>query len=577
MKGSGMQKKLNILFVNPPSIPFKHLKQSFSGKSTHYQTITPPLGILYLSSAVKNNVPEVIGSVGILDYVLETKRIEKYSSVDEFIESLPKKINFVPDVIAYSVVFSSSHYFFEASLNHLKSLWPDSKVVVGGNSATNTLPELLENIHVDYVVRGEGENAFTDILTQMSQNKPIEVQGVYSRENYEKGMALKIPVPITSMDLPFPDFSLLEFDEYLLDPGMRRNHAISENQKGAVIMTSRGCAYSCTFCASHTVHGRAMRYRSIENVAAEVLWLHQKYGAIVFVILDDLFTVHKTRTVELLDTLKKLNIPNFELQFPNALAVNTLNEAVMDALIDAGMTTANIAVESGSTEVQNKIIRKNVNLPKAKEVVKYFNDRNITTRANFIMGYPGETLEQMRETIAFASELGADWNNMGIVAPLKGTVMYDQFVEEGAIQDTKDVWADSYFTERTFDTSVISAEEIKELSYRANLEVNFINNRSFISGDYEKAIRVYYDVIKLYPFQIVGWYCIMLCYEKMNDAENASKMREKMDHLMKTDERAVEIYQKYSDLMPEYTPLEAFGVPPFQIKESFSYTNELNS
>lgn len=542
-------KKINILFVNPPSIPYKFLVKSFTGASPEYQTITPPLGILYLSSYIKKYNADTIGKIAIFDYVLETKYLDRYTSIETFMDALIDRIDFTPDLIAYSVVFSSSHLFFEHNLSRLKTRWPEAKVVVGGNSATNTIPELFQNPLVDFVVKGEGEVALSTLLSTLSTGDKIEYPGLYSRGSIDT--SLSTPA-LEDLNIPYPDYALLDIHEYLSDPGMRRNFAMSEEKKGAILMTSRGCPYRCTFCASHTVHGRPMRYRSIDDVTSEVMHLHTTYGVTIFIILDDLFTAGKVRTLELLQALKALAIPDFELQFPNALAVNTLNDEIMDALIDTGMTTANVAVESGSKFVQRHIIKKNVSLSRAKRVIAYFNDRGITTRANFIFGYPEETVDMMRETIDFAIELGADWNNMGIVAPLKGAEMYDQLVQSGAIEDTVEVWADSFFTDRNFDTDEIKAEAIKELSYRANLEVNFLNNRSFLSGNYTKAIRLYYDVVKLYPFQIIGWYCIMLCYERLGEKNKSEETRQKLHSLLQTDERSIEMYRKYADLMPHY-------------------------
>ena len=117
-----------------------------------------------------------------------------------------------------------------------------------------------------------------------------------------------------------------------------------------------------------------MRFRSVENVMAEIDLLHQKYGVNLFIPEDDLFTANRKKVIPLLQELAKRHetIPGFELQFPNALSVNTLFDDVMDGLIDAGMKVTNIAIESGSNFIQREVIHKNVNLKRAKEVVKYF-------------------------------------------------------------------------------------------------------------------------------------------------------------------------------------------------------------
>ena len=112
------------------------------------------------------------------------------------------------------------------------------------------------------------------------------------------------------------------------------------------------------------------------------------------------------------------DVPNFEIQFPNGLSVNTLFADVMDALIDAGMKVTNVAIESGSQYVQRHIIKKNCNLDRALEVIKYFRDRGVMARCLFIGGFPGETRELMRETVDYAKKLRCDWAVFSVAAPV---------------------------------------------------------------------------------------------------------------------------------------------------------------
>ncbi len=298
-----------------------------------------------------------------------------------------------------------------------------------------------------------------------------------------------------------------------------------------------------------------MRFRSVENVMAEVDQLHEKYGINLFIPEDDLFTANRKKVIPLLKDLAKRRetIPGFELQFPNALSVNTLFDDVMDGLIDAGMKVTNIAIESGSEHIQRHVIHKNVNLSRAKEVVKYFRDRGVITRTFYIGGFPGETKDLLQETIQFARECGTDWGTFSIAAPLRGTVMYRQFVDAGHIKDDIATWSSAFFQERTFDTPEISAGDLKELWYRANLDVNFINNVNFREGNYEKAISIYKDIVHGYPFHVVGWYCIMRCYGKMGLDKEAGSVREKIYNLIKNDTRSTEMFQKYGDLMEGIT------------------------
>ncbi|MDC0990175.1 hypothetical protein OAR29_06480, partial [Rhodospirillales bacterium] len=157
----------------------------------------------------------------------------------------------------------------------------------------------------------------------------------------------------------------------------------------------------------------------------------------------------------------------------------------------------------------------------------------------------------MQETIDFAKNLRSDWCTFHIAAPLRGTEMYQQFVDRGHIADDVATWSTAFFQERSFDTPEIGGEELKELFYRANLEVNFLNNPNLLEGNYEKALHIYKDIVHSYQFHIIGWYCMMLCYEAMGDTLEKENLEEKIINLVKNDPRAQQLYFKYHDLLPK--------------------------
>ena len=176
----------NVLFVNLPTIPFDEMEKSI--KKEHYipQNLSLPMGILYLSSYLREKNP-VRGKIGILDYILAMENISEYGNPKAFIRDIAKKhVEFIPDILAFSLIFSTSHTIFNISLQILKSIWPDTTVVVGGTHATPATIHILENDQVDYVIRGEGEIAFSDFVTQLARGNHISIKGVYSKSNLEK-------------------------------------------------------------------------------------------------------------------------------------------------------------------------------------------------------------------------------------------------------------------------------------------------------------------------------------------------------------------------------------------------------
>jgi radical SAM superfamily enzyme YgiQ (UPF0313 family) len=462
-----------------------------------------------------------------------------------------------PDIFAFSMMFSSSHRFQKRALELLHELWPDAITIAGGNHATNNVPLLLDDTPLDFVARGEAEIAFAEFVGQIAAGKQPDVMGIFSREKFQaaNGNAVELCEMPQDLDaLGFQDWDLIDMETYVSGIRSRkRRMGDSTEKRTASIFTSRGCPFRCTFCASHTVHGRKMRYHSTEYVLEEMRLLNERYGINLYIPEDDLFTVNKSRIVPLLNAISGLNVPGMEMQFPNALSVNTLDEEVLDALIDAGMRICTLAVESGSQYVQVNVIKKRANLDRARMLVNYLKSRDIFVRCYFILGFPGETKDQMRETIDFARSLGADWIAIFAAVPLPGTEMFHQFREMGVIEDEESAWSTLY-TQRIFDTPEITAAELNELVYRANLDINFVNNPNRSEGRYERAIELFEDVVLKFPFHVVGHCCVMECMEALGRHDEAAALRQHIAHLIATDERAREMYQKYPDFMPRLDP-----------------------
>lgn len=549
--------KPNVLFVHLPSVPLDQMEQVFVDRHQpdFSFTITMPLGILYLSSHLQEHGDP--GRIGLVDYPTKVCNLLDYESMDDFIARVAQAdCDFKPDIIAFSTLFSSAHQFLLRATQVLKDLWPEATTIVGGIHATNCVGELLAEPSIDYVCRGEGEFAFTRFVETFRSPAGDGIPGIH-RTLREDGIYSTCEMADDLDVLPAPDWTLLDMPLYVRETSrsLARNGGRFEENPAAIIMTTRGCPFSCTFCASHTVHGRKLRFRSVENVIAEVRHLYEEYGVTTIIPEDDLFTGNRKKVLKLLEAFENIDIPNFQLHFPNALSVNTLHDDVMDALVRAGMNVTSIAIESGSDAVQRDIIKKRVKLQRAREVVRYLKDRGVIVRCFFIIGFPGETKEQMFETIEFAKSLQADWCFFGIAVPLIGSEMYDQFADLGVIKKDTTQWANTVYGTRTFDTKEISPEEIEALAYRTNLDVNFLNNANFKTGQFERVIEIFKDIVVKYPFHIFAHYCMAKAYALMGDQEASRASGATMLDLIETDRRARNMYDKYSDLIPDVAAL----------------------
>jgi tetratricopeptide (TPR) repeat protein len=135
--------------------------------------------------------------------------------------------------------------------------------------------------------------------------------------------------------------------------------------------------------------------------------------------------------------------------------------------------------------------------------------------------------------------------------------MYNQFLDAGTIREDAELWTNGHYMQRAFDTPETTAQELIDFAYLANLECNFLNNVNKVGGQYQKAIEIFKDIVIKYPFHIIGWYCMMECYEKLGMTGEARRMVERIRELIKTDKRAIAMYRKYSYLMPAFNGEDA--------------------
>ena len=605
LKGAGfalllvlMKKKPAVAFISVPSVSYGEIFDM----GAMPPVLSMPLGIMYLSSSLKRSGSA--SNIFHVDYIVEASKL--HAAVEDNEEEIVKKYKnkierfildpairesgkIIPDVIGVSMNFTTQAPMAKQIIEQLKKLWPDAKVVIGGNYATNNVPILLSHPQVDYVCRGEAEIAFPIFLDQIGENNEAELKGFYSKKDIERKKSLSLNCDYSQNidELPFPDWDVIDHRAYQSGRAKhKREFLTADDSKNFSIFTSRGCPYHCTFCASYTVHGRKMRYRSTKNVVDEMKEIYERFGATVFVPQDDLFTVNKKRTMELLKGIKDLNIPNLEMQFPNSLAVNTLDEEVIDAMMEAGMTIFYLAIESGSPYTQVKIIKKHVNLDRARRLVEYANKRNLYTRCNFIIGFPNEKREHIQETIDYIKNLSSDWFSIFLATPLVGTEMFEQFMNQGVLDHSSRDW-ETNFQGRNFDTSDLTADQLMEIVYRTNLEANFIGNRQMKIGNWALALEVFNDVIKLHPYHVIAHYMCMLCFDKLNKPEAAKERFKKIINLVQTVKTSAEMLRKYGDLVPELikmlnkanldlnTGLESENVNRFLYSQTFNTGSDI--
>ena len=128
--------------------------------------------------------------------------------------------------------------------------------------------------------------------------------------------------------------------------------------------------------------------------------------------------------------------------------------------------------------------------------------------------------------------------------------MFEQFANQGVLDHSSRDW-ETNFQGRHFDTEYFKAEEILEIAYRTNLEVNFVENRQMRIGDWKLALDVFNDVLNLHPYHVIAHYMSMICFQNLGKTKEAEDKLNKIRHLVQTIDTSSEMLRKYGDLVPK--------------------------
>ena len=364
-----------------------------------------PLGSSYITSYLKSNGHDVIG----WDMNYENTR------------SLEKRVfEFKPDVICFSVINTDKKNALDVA-GRLKKLI-DTTIVFGGPQPTISPEEFLIDKSVDLVVRGEGEETFPRLLEAIKDKKPLEEVD---------GIAYKIDGKITENNdrtlienadnIMFPDREIFPLQRYC--SGM-----LSAKTPYTSIITSRGCAFKCSYCPASIIWRSKWRPRSPVNVCDEIEMLVEKYSIRDIHIEDDNFTVDEQRVFDFCDELidRKLDVV---WECPNGLRPETLSPELLEKMSDAGCKRIAIGIESASPQLLDELGRCS-DLDAVKDAVDYSVKAGISVCGYFMIGLPDETKDMIEDKIKFSKTLNLDYAHYSVYSPIPGSALYDKGVSK---------------------------------------------------------------------------------------------------------------------------------------------------
>ncbi len=320
----------------------------------------------------------------------------------------------------------SKHAHAVASV--VKDSFPLITVILGGVYCT-LMPECaMEDTNVDYCVLGEGEVSLTNLLECIENGGiPNGLNGVAYRNN---GKVIIKPQKqfIQDLDsLPLPDFEKVNFMQYLFVDEKFSFTDTRDATPAAKIYTSRGCPAGCNFCAVENIDGKIFRARSVESILNEIEWMINKYGIKEIVFYDDNLLFNQDRAKKLFRGIidRKFNL---KLK-PANVAVYRMDKELLDLMKQAGVTMLVFAVESANNRVLKNIMGKPLQIEVIKPLVNYAKELGFRCAALFVIGNPGETWDEIRETFRFAESLEV-YCHFSIATPLPKTRLYNDAVKD---------------------------------------------------------------------------------------------------------------------------------------------------
>lgn len=422
--------------------------------------VAPHLGLGYLSSGLKKNGHEV-----------------------KILDGLREKIEYEPSEWDIVGVTAMSTYFPECVQEVKRAKSYGLKTIIGGPHIICDPIQSLIDSGADYAAIGEGERTFNQLAAGIP---PAQVDGLAYWENGKAVMSkqsdemigdttsgkttfimkkdmytlqvgkLKREFQLDIDDFGQPDWKSIDPRSYNYEPHGMIIHA----RPMAPIITTRGCPYSCTYCSAPITAGKRMRCRDPLKVVDEIEMLVNEYGVKEIQIEDDNFTLVREHCVAICEEILKRNIKVL-WSLPNGVRIDKLDKELLVLMKKAGCVSMALGIESANQRILD-LIKKQLNKDIVRKTCKLISEVGIETTGFFMIGFPTETKEEIKNTINFAASLPIDRAHFTKVTPLPGTELFDLWIKEYAKGGSID-WKTFDYYQFDADWSECSFEEISKL------------------------------------------------------------------------------------------------------------------
>ena len=409
------------------------------------------------------------------------------------------------DILGISVMisqFPSAHLFARLG----KKINPRAIVVFGGIGVT-VKPELAfegEGL-VDYVVRGEGEFTFLELIRRIEAGKPVDtLKGISYKEN---GIVRNNP-----------DVDLVGNIDSIPHPAKHCYHSIGDEQKLPSIafgrlFFSRGCPFQCSYCDSKKLWTHRVRYPSPEYVVEQIRQIKERYGTRLFVFDDDNFFLNPKVCNAVLDQLIQSRLNIF---WRCEMRANQVKADLLRKMKRAGCRSITIGIESGNPEILKRI-KKGVTTEEMIHAAKLIKRHGIALNAFFMFGFPWETESQMLDTLNLMYKIAPD-GEVGaahsFLIPYPGTAIYEEIRSLGKLSDNplhhlhhrnRTVqWTPHMEAERYRAFTVEVEKSVNDYNLRARAMLLFRHPRYFMLNLQQRGMFNVSSLLKLAKTAIAG-------------------------------------------------------------------------
>ncbi|HKD02609.1 MAG TPA: cobalamin-dependent protein [Terriglobales bacterium] len=400
--------------------------------------VGPPLGLLMIAGHLRSSrLP--------CDIEIYDARLSATFSVNEQgdtifgdtdSDSVKRVIAEKPDVVGISNMFTAQIDRAYALADLVKAALPETIVVIGGPHVTVFPQEALARPSIDYVVLGEGEERFTSLIACLLRGDDPAGEGILGKSEATDLKDKKWPIRfIADLDrLPLPAYELVDLEAYF--DLARRGFSPRYREWGKrpiTMITSRGCPHVCTFCSIHTTMGYKYRFHSLEFISRHINHLVSQYGVDFIHFEDDNFTHLPERYDEIIKVVSTIR-PRIGWDTPNGVRGDSWTRERIRQAKESGCEFLTVAIESAVPRVLNEIVRKKLDLDRVEEMIRWCHEFGLRLHAFYIIGFPGETLDEMRTTIAFALDRYRRYGVtpfLQVLIPIPGTPIYKRILKMG--------------------------------------------------------------------------------------------------------------------------------------------------